>query len=127
MKQFKRDETQNSNKLHLDKYYTSPELALHCIENTYAILGRDNITEIIEPSAGNGSFSNQIINCIAYDIEPENHNIIKQDFLELNLSYKKGRLFIGNPPFGDRMNLASKFIKTCYNAGDYIAFILPIS
>ena len=127
MKQFKRDKNQNSNKLHLDKYYTPIVLATYCIETAYKIIGSENIIEIIEPSAGNGNFSNQIENCIAYDLEPEGEGIIKQDFLELNLEYKKGRLFIGNPPFGDRMNLASKFIKKCYELGDYIAFILPIS
>jgi len=127
LKQFKRDENQNSNKLHLDKYYTPRELAKHCINKTFEIIGRGNIKEIIEPSAGNGSFSNQIENCIAYDIEPEGEDIIKQDFLELNLDYKKGRLIIGNPPFGDRLNLATKFIKKSYEIADYISFILPIS
>ncbi len=127
MKQFKRDESLNSNKLHLDKYYTSKELAKYCIEKTYQIIGIENITEVIEPSAGSGSFSSQIEKCIAYDIEPDNDNITQQDFLELNLDYKKGRLFIGNPPFGDRMNLASKFIKKCYALSDYISFILPVS
>jgi predicted RNA methylase len=127
MKQFKRDENQNSNKLHLDKYYTSKELAQYCISKTYDIIGKENISEVIEPSAGSGSFSEQIHGCIAYDIEPGHENIIKQDFLELSLNYKKGRLIIGNPPFGDRMNLATKFIKKCYIISDYIAFILPIS
>jgi predicted RNA methylase len=127
MKQFKRDENQNSNKLHLDKYYTPILLARYCINKTYEVIGKENITEIIEPSAGNGSFSNQIEGCIAYDIEPENENVLQQDFLELKLEYEKGRLFIGNPPFGDRMNLATQFIKRCYEYGDYIAFILPIS
>ena len=88
---------------------------------------KENITEIIEPSAGNGSFSKQIENCIAYDLYPEDDSIIKQDFLELKMEYKKGRLFIGNPPFGDRGNLITKFYKKCIHYGDYIAFILPIS
>lgn len=127
MKQFKRDENQNSNKLHLDKYYTPILLAQYCINKAYEIIGKENISEIIEPSAGSGSFSNQIKGCLAYDIEPEDENVMQQDFLELKLDYKKGRLFIGNPPFGDRMNLATQFIKKCYNEGDYIAFILPIS
>ena len=127
IKQFKRDESQNSNKLHLDKYYTPKELAKYCINKTYEMIGKENITEIIEPSAGSGSFSLQIPNCIAYDIEPEHNTIIKQDFLELKLDYKKGRLLIGNPPFGDRMNLATKFMKKGFQIADYIAFILPIS
>ena len=69
----------------------------------------------------------QIPNCIAYDLEPEHESIIKQDFLELNLSYKKGRLFIGNPPFGTRNTLSVAFYKQAYKMGDYIAFILPVS
>jgi predicted RNA methylase len=127
MQQFKRDLTQNSNKLHLDKYYTSDETAQYCIDKAREILKNEKVTEVIEPSAGNGAFSKKIKRCIAYDLEPEDDSIIKQDFLELNIPYKEGRLFIGNPPFGARLNLALKFMKKCYSLGDYIAFILPIS
>ena len=109
-----------------DKYYTPIDLAKYCIDKTYEIIGKENITEIIEPSAGNGSFSNQL-NCIAYDIEPECDGIIKQDFLTTELEYKKGRLVIGNPPFGSRGNLAVKFYKHSIKFSDYVAFILPIS
>ena len=57
----------------VDKFYTQVEVAKECIDlvpelNTYDL--------IIEPSAGHGSFSSQL-NCIAYDIEPENKDIIK--------------------------------------------------
>lgn len=112
-------------KINLDKYYTSKELAKHCIDVVNE-LGLE-ITETIEPSAGNGSFSLQIPNCIAYDLEPEHETIIQQDFLKLELSYKKGRMFIGNPPFGNSLNLAKQFYKKCVQSSDYIAFILPIS
>lgn len=111
-------------KLNLDKYYTSKELAKHCID-VVNNLGLD-ITEIIEPSAGNGSFSLQIPNSTAYDLEPEHESIIKQDFLKLDLSYKKRRLFIGNPPFGKGTVLSNRFAKKCFKLGDYVAFILPI-
>ena len=114
-------------KLINDKYYTPPDIAKKCIDMTYKIIGKDNIVEVIEPSAGNGSFSLQIDNCIAYDIEPEHESIIKQDFLTLDIPYKKGRLIIGNPPYGSRMNLAQKFFKKSTEIADYIAFILPIS
>lgn len=116
-----------SQKIHLDKYYTSVELAKYCIDKTYAIIGKGNIQEIIEPSAGNGSFSLQIPNCIAYDIEPEHHSIVQQDYLELDVNYKAGRLIIGNPPYGSRMNMAQKFFRKSVQIADYIAFILPIS
>ena len=113
-------------KIQNDKYYTPVNLAKYCIDKTYEIIGKENISEIIEPSAGNGSFSNQL-DCIAYDLYPEGENIIKQDYLELDLEYKKGRLIIGNPPFGVHNYTSVKFYKKSIGFGDYIAFILPIS
>lgn len=115
-------------KINLDKYYTPLDTAKYCINKVYEIIGENNISEVIEPSAGNGSFSLQIpTTCWAYDIEPEHESIIKQDFLDLNIDYLCGRLIIGNPPFGSKMNLAQKFFKKSIELGDYIAFILPIS
>lgn len=114
-----------SNNINLDKFYTPLDIAKKCIDITFATF--PNISETIEPSAGNGSFSCQIPNCIAYDIEPEHETIIKQNFLELNLQYKKGRLFIGNPPFGNRNNMAKCFYRHACKMGDFVGFILPIS
>ena len=111
----------------MDKYYTSKELAKYCIYKTYEIIGRENITEIIEPSAGSGNFSLQLDNCIAYDIEPEHDSVIKQDYLELEMEYKKGRLIIGNPPYGSRLNLAKSFCNKSFEIAEYVSFILPIS
>ena len=113
-------------KIDNDKYYTPVDLAKYCIDKTFEIIGKENITDIIEPSAGNGSFSNQL-DCTAYDLYPEGDNIIKQDYSKLDLPYKKGRLIIGNPPYGRCLNLAQKFYKKSIKLGDYIAFILPIS
>lgn len=64
---------------------------------------------------------------IAYDIAPEGENIIKQDFLELDLVYKKGRCIIGNPPYGSHNTLTTRFYKKSVSLCDYISFILPIS
>ena len=114
-----------SKNIELDKFYTPKEVAKKCIDIFWRTCF--DITEIIEPSAGNGSFSLQIPNCIAYDLEPEHESIIKQDFLKLDLPYKYGRLIIGNPPFGDRNNLARSFYKKAVQICDAIAFILPIS
>lgn len=125
--QFKRAKYQNSNKLDFDKYYTDIKLAKYCINKTFEIIGEENITEIVEPAAGNGSFSLQIENCIAIDIDPEHDSIIKVDFLRQKFKYKKGRLIIGNPPFGSRNNLSVKFFKKSIKICDYISFILPIS
>ena len=112
-----------------DKYYTPIDLARRLIETTINVLAKSgvkNISDIIEPSAGNGSFSNQI-KCTAYDIAPEADNIIKADFLKEPIEYKKDRLCIGNPPFGQSNSLSVNFYKKCCEIGDYIAFIQPIS
>ena len=111
-----------------DKYYTSQELAEYCVHKTEEVIGIDNIIEYLEPSAGGGVFLDYLKqNYRAYDIEPEDIRIQKQDFLTLNLPYKKGRCIIGNPPFGDRKNnLVKKFCNKCITLGDYVSFILPI-
>jgi len=113
-----------SKNIELDKFYTPNEIAKKCIDLTFKTF--DNITEVIEPSAGEGAFSLQIPNCIAYDIVPEHESVKEQDFLKLKLPYKKGRLIIGNPPFGDRNNLARTFYKHSCKMAEYIGFILPI-
>jgi len=125
--QFKRDNTQNSTKLHLDQYYTPTSVAVYCIETAYKVIGKENITSIIEPSAGTGSFSNNIDDCEAYDLEPKADGVMQADFLLLDIGYKKGRLVIGNPPFGSRGNLMQKFCKKSFTMADYVAFILPIN
>jgi hypothetical protein len=108
----------------LYKFHTPKDIAKKCIDLAFDTF--KDISETVEPSAGTGNFSLQIENCIAYDIEPGHKSIIEQDFLTLDLPYKKGRLIIGNPPFGDRNNLARSFYKKCIHICDYIAFILPI-
>ena len=116
-------------KIAFDKYYTPPTVARWCIEKTYEIIGKENITEIIEPSAGCGMFSLQIPGCKAYDLYPQSEYIEQADFTKLDLGgYKKGRLFIGNPPFGTG---AGKILREFYDKattdGDYVAFIQPAS
>lgn len=107
----------------LDKFYTKKEDVKVCLSS----IDLSIYDTIVEPSAGNGAFSNEIENCIAFDVEPENDNIIKQDFLKVDIIKSSGRiLFVGNPPFGERGSLAKKFIKKCIELNAYtIAFILP--
>ena len=85
----------------------------------YINISKDDL--IIEPSAGNGSFIENIKkiteNYKFYDLEPENKEIIKQDFLyfdfvELKQKYKNIHI-IGNTPFGRQSSLSIKFIKKC--------------
>lgn len=113
-------------KIPFDKYYTPPTVARWCIEKTKEVIGEENITEWFEPSAGSGSFSHQLEGCRAYDLYPQHEYIEQADFLELELEYKRGRCFIGNPPFGGSAGKILKgFYDKCCEFGDYIAFIQP--
>lgn len=130
---FKYIENRNSNKLDLDKYYTSYDDMEYVVNKSWDILKENGyeISEFLEPSAGNGIFSNYLstsgLDVLAIDIEPEGEDIIKADYLTYNLDYVKNRCVIGNPPYGNRLNLANKFFKKSIEISDYIVFILPIS
>lgn len=120
-------------KIKNDKYYTPPDLANYCWDKVLEIIGEENISEVIEPSVGNGAFLNhptQIVH-FAYDVEPECTSditkIFKADYLTSDIKYLYGRLVLGNPPYGEHMNMAQKFFKKSIQIADYIAFILPIS
>ena len=115
-------------KIKHDKYYTPNNIAKYVVDKTIEVIEKKNITEFIEPSAGNGAFLNHLPDTtVAYDIEPEDDRIIKLDYLELELDYKAGRVVIGNPPFGNRNNLARKFCNKSFEIAEYVAFIMPIS
>ena len=99
----------------------------------YIDIDIDDNDIIIEPSAGNGSFIDEIKktvnNYIFYDIEPENDEIIEQDYLLVNSDdFKDCNIHVvGNPPFGRQSSLAIKFIKKSCEFCDTISFILPKS
>jgi hypothetical protein len=110
-------------KSNLDKFYTKSEIAKSCLEELYEFTNKDDL--FIEPSAGSGSFFNQINseNKIGLDIEPDNDQILRQDWF----SYEPERdcVIVGNPPFGSRNSLTNGFIKHGLKFAKIIAFILP--
>jgi hypothetical protein len=120
-------------KIPLDKYYTPQELADYCVRKTIEIIGNENITELVESSAGNGVFLNSFERLLpnapykAYDIEPEDDRIIKQDYLTLDLEYKQGRVCGFNFPYGVKNNLSKSFANKSFEIAEYVATILPIS
>lgn len=124
-------------KIENDKYYTPISLANYCWDKVINIIGDESISEIIEPSCGNGAFYHYATHFPHWgcDIDPyfpffdkhSHFNVKKSDFLNEEISYLPGRLVIGNPPYGRCMNMAQKFFKKSVEIGDYIAFILPIS
>jgi hypothetical protein len=126
----KREEQQN-----LDKYYTKSEVASFCYSSlleTCKSLGLDNIF-MVEPSAGSGAFLQHIkTDFLAFDIAPQNKDIIESDYLQLNLKQYQSLIstsnliFIGNPPFGKRGSTALQFLNKCLNEGIAVGFIVPI-
>jgi len=120
----------------IDKYYTKLNVVELCINYIKEHIDINNNDLVIEPSAGNGSFIPFIKtisnNYLFFDIEPENEEIQRQDYLEFDYEneivnkYNKIHI-IGNPPFGRQSSLAIKFIKQSCKFCDSISFILPKS
>lgn len=107
----------------LEQFYTHPNIAKSCID----LIPKADDYIWVEPSAGTGSFSSLVENCIAMDIDPKHETIIKQDFLEWTPTLGTKYIVFGNPPFGKQSSLAKKFIKHACSFADVIAFILPRS
>lgn len=120
-------------KIDLDKYYTSQELANYCTNKFIEVIGIDNITELVESSAGKGVFLNSFEKFLpnipykAYDIAPEDNRIIQQDYLNLDLDYKKGRVCGFNFPYGVKNNLSRAFANKSFEIAEYVCSILSIS
>lgn len=120
----------------LDKFYTKLDIVHLCKEY---IINNININKkhdlIIEPSAGEGSFISMIKllcnNYKFYDIEPNNYNIEKLNYFDLQFQDFKNKYkqvhIIGNPPFGRQSSLALQFIRFSAQFCDSISFILPKS
>jgi hypothetical protein len=112
----------------LDKFYTIPSRSKKCIDKVFELYDKSNFGLIIEPSAGNGSFLDQLdcINKIGIDILPENKNIIKMDFFNFTPpQHVNNILVIGNPPFGKISSIAIKFFNHSAKWANVIAFIIP--
>jgi len=117
----------------IDKYYTKKSVVDECMKSIENHIEFEKNDLIIEPSAGNGAFINGIKsltnNYKFYDIEPQNEQIEKQDYLLFDYSHinNDNIHIIGNPPFGRQSSLAIKFIKKSCEFADTISFILPMS
>lgn len=118
----------------LDQFFTDEKLAkklinktIEFINNNYKNIDLNNYL-FIEPSAGSGSFYQNIpknFKKIGFDIEPFTRDIIKADWLDTKYISDKKCLVIGNPPFGLRGQVALKFINHCADFCDFVCFILP--
>jgi hypothetical protein len=128
-------QTKGLNRNTIDKYYTKDGIVDLCLNHFKKCIQIKPNDLIVEPSAGNGSFIKGIksltTNFKFYDLEPNNDEIIKQDYLLydygiIKKNYSKIHI-IGNPPFGRQSSLAIKFIKKSCEFCDSISFILPKS
>jgi predicted RNA methylase len=135
MSTIKTKQTKGLNRNTIDKYYTKNIIVELCLNFVKKYIQINNEDLIIEPSAGNGSFIDGIKSLTSnfrfYDLEPDNTEIIKQDYLlydygDINKYFSKIHI-IGNPPFGRQSSLAIKFIKKSCEFCDSISFILPKS
>ena len=119
----------------IDKYYTKDIVVEFCLNlvKKYIEINTDDL--IVEPSAGSGSFITGIKsltnNFRFYDLEPDNTEIIKQDYLLYDYGIIKNVFskihIIGNPRFGRQSSLATKFIKKSCEFCDSVSCILPKS
>ena len=110
-----------------DKFYTKQDT----VKKVLSKIDIEKFDVVIEPSAGDGSFTKEIKhkNIISLDIEPEAEGIKRQDWLKFDGDGISGKiLVVGNPPFGNQGTLALKFIRKSTEINvDTIAFILPKS
>ena len=122
------------NRNNKEQYYTIQDVSNLCINYFMDAINTNAYNDIIiEPSAGEGSFSDTLHkyynNVYSYDIDPKKEYIIRQDFLSLDLYQFKDKIIhtIGNPPFGRQSYLARLFIKKACEFSKTISFILPKS
>jgi hypothetical protein len=115
--------------MELDQFYTRPNIANNCFQILLKTLPRVQSRYFIEPSAGNGSFYNLLPENrrIGIDLVPAAKEIIKADFLSWrpNIYNRNNSVVVGNPPFGNRSNLAINFFNHSAEMASVIAFIVP--
>lgn len=108
-----------------DDFFTKPEIAKQCIDFFYEICPFYKDNKVLEPSAGNGSFTQFLTNFTALDIIPKADGIIEQDFLCWEPDCTD-YICLGNPPYGYRSQMAKAFIEKAATCSLAIGFILPI-
>lgn len=119
-----------------EQFYTSTSCVNFVMQTCFIFLRKYNIklnnkNIFIEPSAGSGSFvkwlrEHNCNNILAYDIDPKAEGIAKQNFYKLKLNFDSKFVSVGNPPFGYKAKIATKFINKCLSFSDIVIFILPI-
>ncbi len=116
-----------------DKYYTKKAAVRRCLDAVKNLPRSYDC--VIDPAAGAGAFYDEIDRRLQHrgariglDIAPGNDGIIKQDWLDYEISAEyESVLVVGNPPFGRYNELSTLFIKHALSFPNVqtIAFVLP--
>lgn len=120
-------------------FYTGKKTVIECMNNlteTLLKVSNNSITLedslIIEPSAGNGSFSKELFNIsvvfslLSFDIHPRFEGCHERDFLSIDKldTPKKGKIVLGFPP----VRKYEEFVAHSFKLdADVVAFIMPFS
>jgi len=132
------------------KYYAPEWLVKFAVQKSLEIIGPENISEIIEPAAGDGAFIPYLEQVKAqygiptyysdlnpdtdyYLDDPSQPKIETEDFLKMDLPFDPNRLILTGPPYGDRKNdptstkLWPQFAQKASEIAGYAAFISPVT
>lgn len=120
-----------------DQFYTQPPTAAACLRYFYQAARwcglRTDELHYLEPSAGTGSFYDQLPadRRRGIDIAPQHPEVSQADFLADQTTLwthpRATSVVIGNPPFGHRAGQAIAFFNRAAALADTIAFIVPVS
>lgn len=119
----------------LDEWYTPESVAVRCVDelNTRLKVPLAQLDAILEPSAGGGAFlralevvaRHKLVNVCWIDINSKDEQT-RRDYLTYSPPMVTTRLVIGNPPFGKKGALATRFFNHAAEHAHVIAFILPL-
>jgi len=125
LKKNKRDKKTVDSK---DQYYTSDAVVDKCLEaiKPYVNAG----TTLLEPAGGTGQFIKgfkrhlKYKNVVALDIEPKHPDVIKGNFLEIELPAMTDFVCVTNPPFGRNSSLSAPFFNRAATVSRVIGFLV---
>ena len=114
-----------------DQFFTKPETVQICLDFFKQHYNLNDFDIIIEPSAGQGNFYDNLpFNTQAVELDPNlcQPNWLNEDYLTFtpDPKYKK-ILVIGNPPYGYLNKISLQFINHSASFAEVIAFVLPRS
>ena len=117
-------------RVELEWFFTSRMLAARCVDIVDARFPLASFDLVLEPSAGDGAFLDLLPapTRLGLDIHPSSEGIREADFLAWTPPHLGADILtIGNPPFGQRGQLAIAFLNRACQFSRVVAFILPRS